>query len=185
VESLAGRLLVAKPTMLDPNFARTVIYLVHHDADGAFGIVLNRPSEVTVATALESWAELATEPARVFVGGPVSVGEAVLGIGQARDVVPSTDGWQALTGTIGSVDLEREPADLPAPLATFRVFAGYSGWGAHQLESELARDDWFTVDLLADDVFTRAPDALWRTVLRRQGGDLAVAANYPLDPSAN
>jgi putative transcriptional regulator len=185
VESVGGRLLVAQPSMLDPNFARTVIFVVHHDADGAFGIVLNRPSEVTVVGALDTWADIATAPALVFIGGPVSVGEAVLGIGRARDVAPSTDGWQALSGTIGSVDLERAPADLPAPLAALRVFAGYSGWGPLQLESELARDDWFTVDLLADDVFTTAPDALWRTVLRRQGGDLAVAANYPLDPTAN
>jgi putative transcriptional regulator len=185
VESLAGRLLVATPAMLDPNFARSVIFVVHHDGDGAFGLVLNRPSEVSVAGALDAWADLATTPAQVFVGGPVSVGEAVVGIGRARDVVASTDGWQALSGTIGSVDLERAPADLPAPLAAFRVFAGYSGWGPAQLDSELARDDWYTVDLVGDDVFTTAPDALWRTVLRRQGGDLAVAANYPLDPTAN
>ena len=101
MESLAGRLLVATPTMLDPNFARTVIFMVHHDGDGAFGIVLNRPSEVMVASALAPWADVADDPARVFVGGPVSIGEAVLGIGRARDVVPSTDGWQALAGTIG------------------------------------------------------------------------------------
>ena len=171
--------------MLDPNFARTVVYVVQHDPDGAFGMVLNRPSEVSVSHALDAWADIASAPARVFVGGPVSVGEAVLAIGRARDVVPSTDGWQVLDGTVGSVDLERRPGELPAPLAAFRVFAGYSGWGPGQLESELARDDWFSVDVHPDDLFTAAPDRLWREVLRRQGGDLAVAANYPLDPTAN
>jgi putative transcriptional regulator len=185
VESLTGRLLVATPRMLDPTFARTVVYIVRHDGDGALGIVLNRPSEVTVASALESWADVATAPAQVFLGGPVSVQEAVLGIARARDVAASGDGWQALTGTIGSVDLDRAPVDLPVGLSAFRLFAGYSGWGARQLESELARDDWFTVDLQPEDVFTDAPDTLWRSVLRRQGGELAVAANFPLDPSTN
>ncbi len=114
-------------------------------------------------------------------------------IGLARFVsapgVPVEDPgvWQPLLGPVGTVDLGRPPADLRGAVEAVRVFAGYSGWGPGQLEDELEQDGWFVVDARPDDLLTHDPASLWRAVLRRQGGDLAVAANYPRDsePTAN
>ena len=95
------------------------------------------------------------------------------------------DGWQALVGNIGTVDLARPPDEIPLALESVRVFAGYAGWGPRQLDVEVARNDWFVVDALPGDMFTSDPESLWRDVLRRQRGEIAMAANFPLDPSSN
>ena len=112
-----------------------------------------------------------------------------------RGDVPLTEGdtgdgdaWQPLIGRIGTVDLGRDPHDARADVEAVRIFAGYSGWGPSQLEAEIEAGGWFVVDAHADDLLTADPSGLWRTVLRRQGGDLAIAANYPLGgegPAAN
>jgi putative transcriptional regulator len=184
VESTARRLLVATPTLLDPNFSRAVLLMLEHNDEGAIGVVLNRPTEALLAEALPEWSALAGEPAVAFLGGPVQPEEAVIGL--ARVAVPRvTDTWQPVLGAIGTIDLGRSPEDAQVEVEAVRVFAGYAGWGSRQLELELARHDWFVVDVVPDDVFTRDPGALWRTVLRRQGGDLAIAANFPDDPSNN
>lgn len=188
VESTARRLLVATPTLVDPNFARTVIFMIEHNDEGALGVVLNRPTDAALSDALPDWSLVVTEPAVAFLGGPVQVQDAVIGLARVvhpRETGQEADGWQPLFGTVGTVDLGASPYELSHDFEAVRVFAGYAGWGAHQLEGELARHDWFVVDAVAEDIFTRAPAALWRTVLRRQRGDLAIAANFPLDPSNN
>jgi putative transcriptional regulator len=184
MESTARRLLVATPTLLDPNFSRTVVFMVEHNDDGALGVVLNRPTDVPVADPLPEWSTVATDPGVAFLGGPVQPQDAVIGL--ARVAAPEEcDGWQALVGTLGTVDLGRSPDEIPVALESVRVFAGYAGWGPRQLDVELTRNDWFVVDAHPDDMFTSDPAALWRDVLRRQRGDLAMVANFPLDPSVN
>jgi putative transcriptional regulator len=107
--------------------------------------------------------------------------EAVIGLARVKDLDPGDgDAWQPLIGRIGTVDLGRHPHDARADLDAVRIFAGYSGWGPSQLEGEIEAGGWFVVDAHPDDLLTGAPAGLWRTVLRRQGGDLAVSANYPL-----
>jgi putative transcriptional regulator len=183
-ESASRKLLVAMPALRDPNFARCVVFVIEHDVEGAVGLVLNRPTDATVAEALPDWASLAAPPGVAFVGGPVQQHEAVFGLARAERVEDS-DAWQPLLGRIGTVDLGRDPAAVRADLEAVRVFAGYSGWGPGQLDDELAQDGWYVVDALPDDLLTPDPEGLWRRVLRRQGGDLAVAANFPHDPSEN
>jgi len=184
VESAARRLLVATPALLDPNFARTVVLVVEHNEDGALGVVLNRPTDVPLAEPLPEWSAVATEPGVAFLGGPVQPQDAVIGL--ARVTSPGEcDGWEVLVGNIGTVDLGRSPDQIPLVLESVRVFAGYAGWGPRQLDVELARNDWFVVDALPGDMFTSDPATLWRDVLRRQRGDIAMVANFPLDPSAN
>jgi len=187
VESTARRLLVATPTLVDPNFARTVIFMIEHTDDGALGVVLNRPTGAELVEALPDWSRVATEPAVAFLGGPVQVQEAVIGLARVGELPDDeeVDAWQPLFGTVGTVDLGADPHDVGLDLVAVRVFAGYAGWGARQLDTELARHDWFVVDAIADDIFTTEPTALWRTVLRRQHGELAIAANFPADPSNN
>lgn len=182
-ESLRGRLLVATPELQDPNFARTVVLVLEHGDEGALGLVLNRPTDTTIRDALPAWADLAAAPAVVFVGGPVQP-QAAIGIARRADGGES-DGYAPLFGDLGTVDLERDPAQIVPGVAAVRVYVGYSGWGPGQLDGELAADGWYVVNVAPDDAWTSRPDDLWRGVLRRQPGPLRLVAGFPDDPSMN
>jgi putative transcriptional regulator len=184
-----GRLLVATPQLEDPNFRRSVVLVVEHDeVEGTLGVVLNRPTEVPVDRVLPPWAELATGPSVVFQGGPVALDSAL-----ALARVPGEDeplGWRALdgdteVGRVGLVDLDAPPGLIAAEVIQLRVFAGYAGWGAGQLQSEIEEGAWYVVPGEAGDVFAGDPERLWQAVLRRQSGDLAFVATFPDDPSLN
>ncbi|GJF30104.1 YqgE/AlgH family protein [Kitasatospora sp. NBC_01539] len=185
--SHTGRLLVATPVLTDPNFARAVVLLLDHDEQGALGVVLNRPTPVEVAAVLDGWAGLTGQPSVVFQGGPVALDSAL-----AIAVVPGEPGhgddpvgWRRVHGAIGLVDLEAPPEVLVGELGALRVFAGYSGWSPGQLESEIAEGAWYLVDCEPGDVSSPEPERLWRSVLRRQRGPLAMLATYPDDPTLN
>jgi len=179
---LRGRLLVATPPLVDPNFDRTVVLLLEHGDDGALGIVLNRPSDTHLDDVLPEWRVIASAPEVVFVGGPVSP-EAVIAL--ARGGYEGADGWVPLLAGLGTVDVGRDPLDLGVPLEDLRVFAGYAGWSPGQLEGELDQGGWFVVDVERDDPFTLEPERLWVDVLRRQRNRLAMFANYPEDATTN
>jgi putative transcriptional regulator len=180
VRSTRGRLLVATPPLVDPNFDRTVVFMLEHNEQGALGLVLNRPSTVPVAGVLPEWASTAMWPTVVFTGGPVQ-SDALIGL--ARRASPA-EGWSPLVADIGTVDLSIPAADI-APLSSFRLFAGYSGWSSGQLEGELLTDSWLVVDAEPTDPFTAEPSALWRHVMARQGGSLGWMINYPDDVRLN
>jgi putative transcriptional regulator len=184
--STARRLLVSVPTLNDPNFFRSVVFMIEHNDDGAVGVVLNQPTDALLRDALPEWADVSAPPSVAFVGGPVQQHEALIGLASVLRVDDS-DAWQPLLGRIGTVDLGRTPAAVRGDLEAVRVFAGYSGWGPGQLDAELEQGGWFVVDAHPDDLLTPDPASLWRVVLRRQGGDVAVSANYPRDaePTAN
>ncbi len=177
-ESLRGRLVVATPALGDPNFARTVIFLLDHTPEGALGIVLNRPSGADVADALPRWDTLATAPEVMFVGGPVQP-EAVVALGLAES---ETEAVQPVVPGVAIVDLRSDPLALGRDVRGLRLFAGYAGWGGGQLEAEIDDGGWFVVDALPDDVFGDAPDQLWVRVLARQGGLFTTITE---DPSMN
>lgn len=94
-------------------------------------------------------------------------------------------GWRRIHGAIGLVDLEAPPELLAAELGSLRIFAGYAGWGAGQLEDEVAEGAWYVVESEPGDVSSPAPESLWRSVLRRQRSELAMVATYPDDASLN
>ncbi|MGW4383083.1 YqgE/AlgH family protein [Kitasatospora sp. NPDC004531] len=184
--SLTGRLLVATPVLTDPNFARSVVLLLDHDAEGALGVVLNRPTVVDVAAVLDGWAALAGDPAVVFQGGPVALDSALaIAVVPGEETHPAPLGWRRVHGAIGLVDLEAPPEVLAGVLGGMRVFAGYSGWSPGQLEQEIAEGAWYPVECEAGDVSCGQPDRMWRSVLRRQRGPLAMLATYPDDPTLN
>jgi len=179
----AGALLVATPLLTGPTFDRTVILLMAHEAEGSFGVVLNRATDVPVDRILPEWAALATDPASVFVGGPVAP-EAAICLARLRGERPV--GWTSIgEAGVGTLDLAGSPQAWEPHVTHLRVFAGYAGWGAGQLEAELAEHAWLVAAAQPDDPFTPVPAALWRTVLRRQPGLVAALADYPLDPSLN
>jgi putative transcriptional regulator len=174
-DSLRGSLLVAAPTLVDPNFRRTVVLLAEHSDEGAMGLVLNRPTDTPVADALPDLAGLAGEGQTVYLGGPVAL-ESVLAVAELDD---PEDASELLFGAVGFV---QEPG---VPVQRGRVFVGYAGWTAGQLEAELEEDDWLVVPAEPDDLFHDEPDELWSAVLRRQGGAYAVLSLMPPDPSLN
>jgi putative transcriptional regulator len=183
--SLLGSLLVATPTLTDPSFERTVVLLVAHEPGGAMGVVLNRATEVLVSEVLGDWGSVAGDPSVLFEGGPVQP-ESAICIARVRpDQSEQLSGFQPFYGNLGTVDLGGQPEQLRANINAARVFAGYSGWGAGQLEEEIESGSWFTFEALPGDVFVDRPDDLWSMVLRRQGGLIAAVAHYPPDPSLN
>ncbi|MDH2430007.1 YqgE/AlgH family protein [Sphaerisporangium sp. TRM90804] len=185
-----GGLLVATPLLDDPNFRRGVVLILEHDDDGGtLGVVLNRPSEVSVTQVLPSWDPLVTGPSVLFEGGPVQTDSAL-----ALASVPSGQeplGWRRLhAGTsavskLGTVDLDAPPEILAGEITQMRIFAGYAGWTAGQLETEIRDGSWYVVEAEPGDTFDSRPSNLWRSVLRRQPGELAFVATCPDDPKLN
>jgi putative transcriptional regulator len=178
-----GRLLVATPPLVDENFDRSVVLLIEHGPEGALGVILNRPSGTEVAEAVPGWERLAADPPVVFVGGPVG-DDSALAVGLARRG-DQPDGWLPVVDRLGTVDLHKDPLDLASSIEVVRVFAGYAGWTAGQLEAEIEAGGWIVAAAEPGDGVSREPQELWRAVLRRQPGTLAWLANYPDDISVN
>ena len=181
MESLRGQLLVAGPTLLDPNFKRTVILIAEHNDEGAMCIVLNRESELVVAEAAPVLGELVEAGERVHAGGPVQPAAVVI-------VAEFDDPDLAAAIVLDNVGFVSADADIEAlgeSVGRVRVFAGLAGWGPGQLESELERDDWIIEPATVEDVFTDDVDGLWGAVLERKGGEYALVARMPDDPSLN
>jgi putative transcriptional regulator len=184
--SLGGQLLVASPSLDDPNFLRSVVLLLAHSDEGALGIVLNRPLGAAVHEFLPLWQYLAVPPAEVFRGGPVAVNSAVC-LGRVRPGVDveAIDGLEATVDGLVSVDLNRDPEHFGDALTGIRVFSGYAGWSAGQLEGELELGGWILAPALPHDPLTTDPDGLWAAVLRHQGGLRAAYATAPPKLSLN
>jgi putative transcriptional regulator len=180
MDSLRGLLLVASPGLFDPNFRRSVVLVTEHTEEGAAGLVLNRPSPVAVSAAVPQLEPLVDEDEQVWVGGPVQP-EAVLVLGEFPD---PDDAAVPLFGSLGFPSLA-EPEEVVPVTTRRRVFAGYAGWSAGQLETELAGEDWILEPALPDDAFTEEPDELWHDVLRRKGGIYELVARMPEDPRLN
>jgi putative transcriptional regulator len=184
--SLKGRLLIASPALADSNFDHTVVLMLEHSDDVALGLVLNRPSDAPLDEFLPAWGAAAADPSVVFLGGPVSPDSAIgLGLTATPDGDDLVVGWIRVLGRLGTVDLGRDPTEVRPHVEMLRVYAGYAGWAAGQLESELQAGGWFVADAELDDSLTAEPQLLWRNVLRRQRGSLSWLANFPLDPATN
>jgi putative transcriptional regulator len=184
VSRLSGRLLIASPTLEDENFRRTVILVLDHGDEGALGLVVNRPLEVDVSSVLPAWQPYTTAPGRLFQGGPVQL-DSALGLVALPGNGVEPVGIRLLIGSIGLVDLDAPPEVIASGLAGLRIFAGYAGWAAGQLEGEINDGAWYVVDSEPRDAFTDTPERLWREVLRRQRGRLAMVSTYPDDPTQN
>lgn len=179
-DSLAGSLLLAHPALKDPNFKRAVVLLSAHDADGAMGVVLNRPTGDTLAELDDAFAggPLATVP--VYAGGPVQTDRLLI---CAVSFHENGEGVRLHFGL--------EPAAAQALLATegdgveMRAFVGYAGWSAGQLENELEHDTWAVSAIPADLMGYAQDDTLWRRVIATVSPEWRLLADEPDDPSRN
>ena len=181
-----GRLLVATPDLEDPNFDGTVVLLLEHGDGGVLGVVLNRPSPLSVEEAMAGgpadasvgWSDLVSPPDVVFVGGPVRP-NAVIALARIGHV-DNPERWEGVYGDVGVINLGDGPIPAVGDLQHLRIFAGYAGWDADQLEREIAEGAWFVVDASPEDGFTDEPELLWHNVLRRQGGMFTTVTDSPI-----
>ena len=179
-DSLRSRLLIASPALADPNFARAVVLITEHNDEGAMGVVLNRPSETVVDEVAPELAAIAgAEP--VFIGGPVQP-QALVVLAEFAD--PAAAAW-IVAADVGFVSADADRDSLTEAIRRGRVYAGYSGWGPGQLEGEISEDAWIVEPPLPSELFPDDPAVLWRDVLARKGGQYALIARMPDDPSLN
>jgi putative transcriptional regulator len=180
-DSLTGQLLLASPALRDPNFMRAVVLVSMHTEEGAMGVVLNRPSAVTVGEAVPQLEQVVSEQEPVYVGGPVQPSSIVF----LAEFLDPTPAGLLVFGRIGFPAPDAGIDELTEATARRRVFAGYAGWGEGQLDAEIDQGDWIAQAALPEDVFTDLPEGLWSRVLTRKGGGYALVARMPADPSVN
>ena len=180
-----GSLLVAMPALSDPNFAGAVVYVLDHNDSGTLGVVLGRPSQVEIRDVLPGWCDLAVEPGVFHVGGPCET-DTALCLAACPGEGQEPAGLRRVAGDVYLVDLDADPDTLDHGVSGLRVFAGYAGWSPGQLAGEITEGAWACVPGSPADVLSdlSGPE-LWRAVLARQTGRLAVLSTAPADPSAN
>jgi putative transcriptional regulator len=180
MESLRGQLLISSGGLYDPNFRHTVTLVGEHNADGALGVVLNRPLDVTVEQVFPPLGSLVPSGELLFGGGPVQPSSAVLLVEVSDPGLLDLPVFGSVGFLIGEVSEDIQPSILRA-----RVFAGYAGWGPGQLEAEMAADSWILEPARLEDVFNEAPELLWSRVLQRKGPEYRQLSRMPYDPSMN
>jgi len=180
MESLRGQLLISSGGLYDPNFRHTVTMVGEHNADGALGVVLNRPLDVTVEQVFPPVSRLVPAGESLFQGGPVQTNSAVLLVEVSDPGLLDLPVFGSVGFLIGEVSEDIQPSILRA-----RVFAGYAGWGPGQLEAEMAAESWILEPARLEDVFNDAPELLWSRVLQRKGPDYRQLSRMPYDPSMN
>jgi putative transcriptional regulator len=177
------------PNLTDPTFAGTVVFVLDHNDSGTLGVVLGRPSQVEIRDVLPGWCDLAVDPGVFHVGGPCETDTALcLAVCDAAACgTPGEDcGLRPVAGAVHLVDLDADPDELAGRVRGLRVFAGYAGWSPGQLAVEVAEGAWACVPGRPQDVLSElAGPELWRRVMGRQTGRLAVLSTAPADPSAN
>ncbi|HVT57531.1 MAG TPA: YqgE/AlgH family protein [Thermoanaerobaculia bacterium] len=172
-------LLLAMPQVLDPFFHRSVVLLVHHEEQGSFGFIVNRPTGIKVSEILKGMevAWQGKEDAVAYFGGPVQPQLGTVLFGPALAGNPVTFEGEATTEVLSGVSLTQHVGDLSrlaeAPPDRFRLFLGYAGWGAGQLIEEMLRNDWLTAPVRGDLIFAPDPDLVWAAALASVGVDPA------------
>jgi putative transcriptional regulator len=180
MESLTGQLLISSGGLFDPNFRHTVVLIGEHNAEGALGVVLNRPLEVTVGNAVPTLGALVDPDELLYQGGPVQPSGPVLLAELAHPELADILVFGNVGFLVGDV-----PADVRPGIVRARVYAGYSGWGPGQLEAEMDQDSWIVDPAREADVFTTEPEHLWRRVLERKGPEYRRLSRMPFDPTMN
>lgn len=175
-ETLTGTLLLAHPAMKDPNFRRSVVLMSSHNAEGAMGVVLNRPMGRKLGDLSGDFALGPLAGVPLFKGGPVQTEQLVLAAWQARD-----DGFRLHFG----IEPDKAMQFIAEEDTHVRGFLGYSGWSAGQLENEMRLHTWVVAEVPEDLLLQPQDDNLWRTVLGREGAEWRLLANEPDDPALN
>lgn len=170
--------------LMDPNFYRAVVFVLEHNDEGTIGLVLNDPSDVILDEVLDGWGPLGGLPGVVFCGGPVET-ESVIALGRSIGADDEFYGFQPLVHGYGLVDLDVSPDDFAGQVDDVRLYVGYAGWGAGQLEEEITEGAWIVLDAELGDLTAVKPQQLWSRVLGRQGGPYTQVALHTDEPWLN
>lgn len=176
--TLAGQLLLAHPSLKDPNFARTVILMSAHDPEGALGVVLNRPVERQLGELNSNYALTPLAGVPIYRGGPVETDKLILVAWQLR----AEEGEFQLNF---GLEPDRASSLIGTPGVTVRGFLGYAGWGKGQLENEMKQNTWFTAPIEQYNLGAADGVGLWRMVLGSLDPELKLLADEPEDPTVN
>jgi putative transcriptional regulator len=168
-----GKLLVASDALPDPNFHHGVILLLEYDANGALGVIVNQPTEVTLDSVLPEISELKGRNEKVFLGGPVARDRMILLVRTTKPPQPSS---QVLDGLFITASFDALRELTRGPRDAYRAFVGYAGWGPGQLDVEVGRGDWDVIPGDAAKVIAREPAKLWEQLHQRAQGDWVRAA---------
>ncbi len=169
-------LLVSSPSLVDTAFGRSVILVWQHDEAGAIGVVINKVSVDSVLNYLPDWSDAISQPQHVFLGGPVEVDTAIA-------ITLARPGSVLLSEGLALVDLEASSANEGA--GSVRVFAGYSGWSAGQLDQELAERTWLVAPFEPGDLLARGVGRLWADVVARLGPEHQFLKNLAASQRVN
>lgn len=164
-----GVFLIASESLSDPNFSQSVVLLLEYDQTGAVGLIINRPTNILLASLLPEEEGLRDRRELVFIGGPVGRAQLFLLLrskSPPRQSERITDGIYAST----SFDTLRDVVAEESAVAAFQAYAGYSGWGPGQLDAELMRGDWLVTPADSETVFDRATDTIWPELIRKYRG---------------
>ena len=163
-----GMFLLAAPRLRDPTFAQTVVLLLEYGETGALGLVINRPTKVSLSDALVTPLPN-SEGHAVFSGGPVEL-RRMIALLRSRAAV---DGAERLFGDVhasGSMDTLRRVLERDGPAADVHAYVGYAGWAPGQLDAEIARGDWIVTPADAESIFDAPSADVWRNLMRRHAG---------------
>jgi len=168
-DTLAPTLLISMPQLLDPNFKKSVVLLCDHTREGAFGLVINRPTDTLVSQVVRLDPPLRRDNGlKLWLGGPVELERGWILLNDP----PDEPGCLQVSDTLfvsTSMDLLRRLVESDAPPSRARLLTGYAGWGPGQLDTELAESAWLTLDVDPDLVFDTPPAMLWEAAIRRLG----------------
>lgn len=178
-----GDLLISHIALRDGWFDGTVVLILDADPSGVLGVVLNRLADVSLESVLPQWTDLVSEPAVLYSGGPVSPNGAICLASPVADDEPP--GWRRVFDRVGLLHLDTPVELVAGAYDHIRIYAGYAGWSAGQLESELSRDAWFVASARYDDIFGLDHEHLWRSVLRRQKPEVALWSTWTEHPEQN
>ena len=179
-----GRLLVASVLLAEGVFNRTVVLVLDSDEDGALGVILNEISQTLLDSVLPDWAGAVSEPKLLFHGGPVSPNGAIC-LASVASPGEEPPGWRPLFDNVGLLHLDTPIEIVAGAYRDLRIFAGYAGWAAGQLQAEIQQGMWHVAPAEYDDVFGSHPLDLWRAVLRRQQSEMAFFSTWVEDPELN
>ena len=174
-------MLIAEPFLSDPNFSRSVVFLCEHGEDGTVGFALNRPTELTLGDLLP---DMYTPSLDVFHGGPVQVDTlhmlhrlpAQLGGMEVAEGVYWGGSFEALQETVAGNKYDAHD---------MRMFVGYAGWTAEQLQKEIEEHAWIVADARPELLFETDSNKLWKKAIQSLGKEFAYLANLPLNPQLN
>ena len=160
-----GLFLVAKPTLGDPNFARTVVLVTQTEDASTVGVIINRPTTLELSRFLSD--EFATQNYRdpIYLGGPV-MRQAIVAVYRS-ETPPAAAAFHVLKNIYLTMHADNLKQMLATPGATYRLYAGFSGWAPRQLESEFTRDGWYVLPADEANVFRKDAEGLWEELVKR------------------